>query len=224
MFKPTKNPQVAEITKNSKKRNSPLGNLSLMDRLDGTKGCVWCGDPLKSKHPNTRYCKDPLCFQSAWAWFNPQGPDARHILLDRQNYRCNICQFDYSPWKDKFKFRHVPYGIPPGRAPEVDHVIAIVNGGTGLGLENHQAICYTCHKAKTKSDVAKMTRKKRDPNAVKCSVDKCRALAKSECECGLKMCHKHRDQHFLKVLQEKDYRQPYLNKDGKHYIVDLKTK
>lgn len=36
--------------------------------------------------------------------------------------------------------------------PEVDHIIPIHKGGISLGLENHQAICYTCHKAKSKVD------------------------------------------------------------------------
>ena len=38
--------------------------------------------------------------------------------------------------------------------PEVDHIIPIFKGGESLGLDNHQVICYTCHKAKTKKDVS----------------------------------------------------------------------
>ncbi|NJO48188.1 MAG: HNH endonuclease [Leptolyngbyaceae cyanobacterium RM2_2_4] len=43
--------------------------------------------------------------------------------------------------------------IPTEIRPEVDHVLAIVLGGTALGLENHQILCAKCHKTKTKSDI-----------------------------------------------------------------------
>jgi 5-methylcytosine-specific restriction endonuclease McrA len=42
--------------------------------------------------------------------------------------------------------------ISSDRKPEVDHIVPVSKGGATLGLDNHQAICYTCHKVKTKVD------------------------------------------------------------------------
>ena len=45
--------------------------------------------------------------------------------------------------------------LPKDRKPEVDHIEPIYKGGHGLSadLSNHQAICYTCHKIKTRIDL-----------------------------------------------------------------------
>ena len=42
--------------------------------------------------------------------------------------------------------------VPAKENPEVDHIVPIYKGGQSLGLDNHQCICYTCHKAKSKID------------------------------------------------------------------------
>jgi hypothetical protein len=36
---------------------------------------------------------------------------------------------------------------------QADHIIAVVNGGGGCGLENYQTLCTACHKKKTRIDV-----------------------------------------------------------------------
>ena len=38
---------------------------------------------------------------------------------------------------------------------EVDHIIAVVNGGDFWDEKNLQVLCYTCHKKKTKKDIKK---------------------------------------------------------------------
>lgn len=48
------------------------------------------------------------------------------------------------------------------RLPEVDHIVPISKGGQALGHDNHQAICYTCHKVKTKKDLSG-PRKRKEP-------------------------------------------------------------
>ena len=217
-FKPSKNPQVIEATKTSKKRSYALGNIDLITRPDGLKGCMWCGDDLKSKHPNTRYCKDPLCSKSAWAWGNPQGQEGRNLLLERQDFKCNICQFDWLPFK-KSLLRGNMFGIPQNKCPEVDHIIAIGNGGASLGLDNHQAICYDCHKSKTKVDVKSMPKKtKKTHPVIKCSSPKCRKHARYECSCGLKMCNLHFNIHFSEMLKIPNS----LGPQGNHKIVAIK--
>lgn len=50
-MKPTKNPWVIEKTKSSFDRQCPLSSIPYVVRSDGTKGCIWCGDDLKTKHP-----------------------------------------------------------------------------------------------------------------------------------------------------------------------------
>jgi 5-methylcytosine-specific restriction endonuclease McrA len=36
---------------------------------------------------------------------------------------------------------------------QADHIIAVVNGGGGCGLEGFQTLCLPCHKRKTITDV-----------------------------------------------------------------------
>jgi hypothetical protein len=98
--------------------------------------------------------------------------------MNRQNFLCAACSFDYGPYRDKVditldidvddgpydslvfntdlnsrlmrKFKQI---IPIEKAPEVDHVVAITLGGTAIGLNNHQVLCAQCHKSKTRSDL-----------------------------------------------------------------------
>ena len=149
-YKPPKNPKVIELTKSYRERSYAVGNLDLIKRPDGLDGCIWCGEKLKSKHWAARYCDDPECARSMYAWSNPQKDQGRQYLLDRQDYVCNICKYD---WK-----MHSYW--PDDRQPEVDHIVPISKGGEALGLDNHQAICKTCHKAKTKIDNSGPRKKK----------------------------------------------------------------
>lgn len=143
MYKKSKNPKVDEITKSFTGRIYAVTKLDYIAREDGTNGCIWCGDVLKSKHLLARYCKDRHCMGSAYAWSNPQK-NGRSYLLERQGHKCNLCGYDYSGLN--------LHKIPAERQPEVDHIVPISKGGQSLGLENHQAICYTCHKIKSKAD------------------------------------------------------------------------
>lgn len=112
------------------------------------------------------------------AWANPQKEEALTFLLMRQDYKCNVCKHDWAPlaqevwarmhanrydaahwatvdFKTQFNWgftRRIKSNCPQEHALEVDHIVPIYKGGTALGLDNHQAICYTCHKAKSKVD------------------------------------------------------------------------
>lgn len=44
------------------------------------------------------------------------------------------------------------YKTPTENSPEVDHVVPIKKGGQSIGFDNHQALCYRCHKNKSKLD------------------------------------------------------------------------
>lgn len=187
-FKKTGNPQVEELTKSCKERQFATSNLDYVKREDGTKGCVWCGDPLKSKHHATRYCKDPVCPKSSYAWGYPQKEEGLNFLLIRQNFLCAICGYDYKPLIDseimgkyygtrsKFDYmkelnqylmKRLKRHTLKVRKPEVDHIIPIYKGGMSLGLDNHQAICYGCHKAKSKVDNSGPRKAKNDTPTTK---------------------------------------------------------
>ena len=169
MFKPSRNPQVAIITESYRERVYRVSNLPF---IPGDRSCVWCGDPLKSSHHASRYCKDPNCQTSAYAWASPQKEEGLWFLLVRQDFKCLGCGHDYAPLIEdsivgKFygckvkdfrgKFNHwimkkLKELCPKEVKPEVDHRIPISKGGQSLGLENHSCVCYTCHKAKSKVD------------------------------------------------------------------------
>jgi HNH endonuclease len=50
------------------------------------------------------------------------------------------------------------------REPEVDHLVPIGAGGSALGFENLQLLCFKCHKAKTAQDIVKIRALKRVSN------------------------------------------------------------
>jgi len=166
MFKPSKNPIVEELTKNHKERRINLSHLravrvELPDQRS-VRFCSWCTE-VRLNHGNQKYCSDN-CSQSAMAWANPQKEDALRFLLERQEWKCAICLYDYAPFltslANGIKFEHLPWyyfkrlkaRVPLDKKPEVDHILAIRHGGQSLGLSNHRAICTTCHKTKTKTD------------------------------------------------------------------------
>lgn len=167
MLKPTKNPQIEELTKSYKERRINLGDLT----IEGRK-CVWCLGPLKGRQQ--KWCSSE-CTDSAFAWANPQKEAGLQLLLSRQNWKCALCQYDYRPALEsalrsinryhrtidpttvdtKFSFhlmRFFKWSVPKAHRPEVDHIQPIYKGGQPLGFDNHQAICYPCHKGKTKVD------------------------------------------------------------------------
>lgn len=70
--------------------------------------------------------------------------------------------------------------IPIGIRPEIDHVTAIVLGGTALGTDNHQALCAVCHKAKTKTDIKeKFARNPNPRKGVKFTEEHIQALSEA---------------------------------------------
>lgn len=166
MFKPSKNPIVEELTKNHKERSIDLNRLKaikieLPDQRS-IRFCCWCTE-VRLTHGNQKYCSQN-CSQSAMAWAYPQKENSLKLLLERQEWKCGSCQYDYTPFllslAKGFKFEDLPWHyfkrlknrVPPDKKPEVDHTVPISKGGQSLGNENHKALCFTCHKIKTKID------------------------------------------------------------------------
>jgi hypothetical protein len=175
-MKKCENPLIPELQKTFKKRQFNLSSIKLPEGL--RKVCVWCLGPLKGQQ--RRWCGNE-CVEAAQAWAYPQKEWGLGILLLRQNFKCNTCQFDWGAVVEAmYQKPRVPYGMVeckdtwrtkfsywltvklkdemhltdlPHRI-EVDHIVAISKGGQALGLDNHQAICYTCHKVKTKQDLS----------------------------------------------------------------------
>jgi hypothetical protein len=176
MFKPSKNPFVAEMTKTHKKRHFNLTNLKAL-KIDGKRFCAWCTEGALH-HGNQKYCS-PICSASASAWARPQQEDGLGFLLFRQDYKCKGCAHDYLPLLTQiieadqgrystmkrtdpkteyvfwYYFKRLKYKVAEELRPEVDHIVPIFKGGSSLGLDNHQVICYTCHKKKTAQDLSK---------------------------------------------------------------------
>lgn len=178
MFKPSKNPKVEELTKSIRERHICLDYISPIltgeINIDGKpqRLCAWCCTE-ELFDGRQKYCSYK-CTNSATAWAYPQKEDGIRFLLLRQDFRCAGCQYDYKPFyelvvaKDKellgrdfdpetlpfYYFKRLKNIIPDEFRIEVDHVIPIYKGGDSLGLENHQLICFTCHKEKTKKDLS----------------------------------------------------------------------
>ena len=188
-MKKCENPLIPQITQTYKKRIFNLSSIKLPEGLK--KKCVWCLGDLKGAQ--RRWCGED-CVNSASAWGNPQKEYGLGNLLIRQSFKCNICAFDWGAiieemyqkpkprygmamsrenWRTEFSYwvthalKEHMHMYDPSKKPEVDHILAISKGGQSLGLDNHQAICYTCHKVKTKSDLSG----KRSKNGTKENTD-----------------------------------------------------
>lgn len=177
----TENPEIIEVIEKSSKRRYNLSNFQVKQAADRKRYCVWCmkGNLYSRSH---KYCSD-VCRESAFTMMNPQKEQAIHILLHRQEYKCNICKYDYMSFVEQIreglrKSNIVDYINKPNyvliyrlkskargvknkeRQIEVDHIIPIALGGQALGLDNHQVICKSCHKEKTKQDLANIAKSK----------------------------------------------------------------
>lgn len=173
MWKPSKNPKILELTKSFKERSLALSrDMKVVPEEDGRRLCLWCGEEELKGSKLKKYCSKE-CSEAIFTWAQPQKGNGLHALLVRQEWKCNICKFDYSDILEKVNsyFKRKNYLIPnfggdsserfmkvfksycsPEEKPEVDHIVPIYKGGQSLGLDNHQAICYTDHKAKTRID------------------------------------------------------------------------
>jgi hypothetical protein len=182
MFKNSGNPKVKELTKSIRERSYNLSSLKpikseeLNEKGKPKRFCAWCAIE-EVFHFNRKYCSSS-CSTSAMAWAYPQKEDALRFLLVRQDWKCAHCSYDYSiimdelikkertrrpyvvenkapieelPW---YYFKRLKRATPKNHKPEVDHIVPIYKGGESLGLDNHNILCYTCHKNKTKIDLS----------------------------------------------------------------------
>ncbi|MEE9215722.1 MAG: HNH endonuclease [Thermodesulfobacteriota bacterium] len=90
--------------------------------------CFYCGKILLGRRKS--YCSDK-CYKKYWLNFSWTG--LRLLILERDKYKCVLCKSpDYL---------------------EIDHIVAVVNGGDYFDKDNLRTLCETCHKGKTKADL-----------------------------------------------------------------------
>jgi hypothetical protein len=179
MYRLSTNPQIIALTTSHKGRRINLSDLSPAV-VDGCKACVWCLKLLKGRQ--LKWCSTE-CTSMANSWANPQKEGGLHILLVRQDFKCATCTFDYMPFvldtlkylnknhctvspdsiRDKISERLakiLKYKVPTEKGLEVDHILPISKGGQGIGFENHQILCRSCHLSKSKVDNSGPRKKK----------------------------------------------------------------
>lgn len=139
-----------------------------MDKLKkGIDGlCAWC-NVVPAPDKRRKYC-DHNCRESAYHYCYPQSVNAkaaRLILL--QDCVCAICGLDYSEdiylkalekyksnlkgmssqWCD-YKDPEVSFWqicFNTGDVWQVDHITPVFKGGKGIGFDNVQVVCKSCH-------------------------------------------------------------------------------
>jgi len=106
-------------------------------------GVCWCGKSFK--WPKRKYCSNEHAdwwfyyIRSYWASF-------RLEVIRAWNYTCVLCGRTREGDTSYF---------------EVDHELAIINGGMCFDTENVRPLCIECHKKKTAKDIKLMVFKRK---------------------------------------------------------------
>ena len=155
------------LDETSSATNKRWANLSDFKKTADSK-CGWCNEidvPGKLR----KYCSDD-CRNSASLYCFPQTPKTKAwVFINKQDCVCLGCGecFDEEvdkkimdkwmhytknmpdEWKVKTKVTYHSVGYDTGYLWNVDHVVPLHLGGSGIGLENIQVICVPCHEKKT---------------------------------------------------------------------------
>ena len=170
MYVPCDNPLVKELMNYSHERRYYKMSYFKIFKRDNKRYCAWCNQrELKPRH---KYCSDE-CQQSCELFCVPCGYSGFGYLFNLQKGYCRHCKHDWLEYYDQdiyvkryskgsgfnpFRIKHV---IPKQFAPEMDHIIPVAMGGSILGHDNIQMICYSCHKIKTKTDMINIRNNKK---------------------------------------------------------------
>ena len=140
---------------------------------DGRSRCRYCRRPLDA--PRRDWCSD-ACASRALHEFSLHNDPAyqRRAVYARDGGVCAQCGRDTKPLRRRLqavppaeRARRFPTLLQAGYDRyrlerlilwEMDHVVAVVEGGGGQGLDNLQTLCVPCHKRKT----AALRRRRRD--------------------------------------------------------------
>lgn len=178
-----KNPKVNELKKGDGRRHINAGDFKKIVK-DGLKYCAWCGEERVTG--NRKYCND-ICRDNCYAFISPQKEHGLEYHLQSQDFKCADCKFDYKPVMDEMAkqyskrniraydengtaspwfFGRLKYRVEikhgKNKKPEVDHIVPVALGGDPVGFDNHQVLCYDCHKDKTKVDIGDIAKARRE--------------------------------------------------------------
>ena len=130
-------------------RPSTLKNIPEEYLLNEEKGlCKVCGKTKELFQKNMKkYCSDTC----RWKYQDcfTQWSNIRMKIINRDNDTCQTCKVLFLP---------VNFRSPL----EVDHVVAIVNGGDMWNENNLRTVCKKCHAKKTGEDVKKFNKERKE--------------------------------------------------------------
>lgn len=142
-------------------------------RFTGNGQCRWCGSPPPK--PRRTWCSEACLEQfqiRSWPAF------ARQKVEERDHGVCALCGRDCEALEKRILARMAPVywndpvarllahrwanllgrlGITSGgyysirSLWEADHILPVVEGGGGCGLENLRTLCRCCHRAETRA-------------------------------------------------------------------------
>lgn len=136
------------------KRRQSFGTADIAPTI--TKGICACGCGNKLTGRQTRWYSEE-CQKIPLGVLHILNGDLEYINRLMQCYlphRCIMCncenylieKSEYSDWHKRDIVSYQASGI------QVDHILAIQNGGSGGWLGNYQFLCHRCHSIKTKQD------------------------------------------------------------------------
>lgn len=142
-------------------KNSRSINMWIVRKTPDGK-CAWCNE-FAVKNKSAKYC-DRECGDSAMVYCYPQARHSKGFMLIKQEFKCATCVKDFSEhirvMIDRMKKRSPTQiadnwlvGCWISSLMDADHKVAIVNGGSGFGVDNIHLICKPCHKKKTNEDM-----------------------------------------------------------------------
>lgn len=154
--------------------NRALGCATQQDALVlGGRGCAWCGKPLSSaaRLSKSTYCSEECAVDGRLR--RRSSADIRKAVFALEGGTCTKCGIDahalfeqirvLQPVQRSNKLLSVGWKMPrtkkaldslllnpqEGQFWQVDHIVAVSEGGGGCGLENLRTLCVPCHSAET---------------------------------------------------------------------------
>ena len=150
LFDPTE--IYTKITFNKFKRQQSFGIGTLFPNEKGICACG-CGEKLTGRQ--TRW-KSEECQKVPLGVLYVLNGDTNYIGRLMQTYlphRCSACDCEnYLIEKKRILWNGREVIDYSASGLQVDHILAVQNGGSGAWLGNYQFLCHRCHSVKTKRD------------------------------------------------------------------------
>lgn len=129
----------------------------------GRRLCRWCRTPVTP--PKRNWCGDQKCFYEVAIRTNPGF--ARSEVFKRDKGVCAGCGVDCPAVEEKIEELRLdkdrigeiealwatvsdgPWPRYGSHTWEADHIVPVVEGGGGTGLDNLRTLCLRCHRRET---------------------------------------------------------------------------